>query len=106
MDGAAARAVRRVVMLSFHNECSEQLAKGENDEMKAKAIDAAAVPPRARQSNYPEPFRSRMRNREKRALGDHFGLKNFGVNLTRLYPGGEVCPSSSAQQARRVGLHS
>ena len=30
-----------------------------------------------------------MRNREKRALGDHFGLKNFGVNLTRLYPGGE-----------------
>ena len=89
MDGAAARAVRRVVMLSFHNECSEQLAKGENDEMKAKAIDAATVPPRARQSNYPEPFRSRMRNREKRALGDHFGLKNFGVNLTRLYPGGE-----------------
>ena len=38
MDGAAARAVRRVVMLSFHNECSEQLAKGENDEMKAKQL--------------------------------------------------------------------
>jgi uncharacterized cupin superfamily protein len=30
-----------------------------------------------------------MRKREKRALGDHFGLQNFGVNLTRLYPGGE-----------------
>jgi uncharacterized cupin superfamily protein len=30
-----------------------------------------------------------MRNREKRALGDHFNLKNFGVNLTRLHPGGE-----------------
>ena len=53
------------------------------------AVDARAVPPRARQSNYPEPFLSRMAKREKRALGDHFGLKNFGVNLTRLAPGGE-----------------
>lgn len=30
-----------------------------------------------------------MQKREKRALGDHFGLRNFGVNLTRLFPGGE-----------------
>jgi uncharacterized cupin superfamily protein len=30
-----------------------------------------------------------MQKREKRALGDHFGLRNFGVNLTRLLPGGE-----------------
>ena len=30
-----------------------------------------------------------MSRREKRALGDLFGLKNFGVNLTRLLPGGE-----------------
>jgi uncharacterized cupin superfamily protein len=30
-----------------------------------------------------------MAKREKRALGDVFGLKNFGVNLTRLAPGGE-----------------
>jgi uncharacterized cupin superfamily protein len=28
-----------------------------------------------------------MRGREKRALGDVFGLRNFGVNLTRLAPG-------------------
>jgi uncharacterized cupin superfamily protein len=27
--------------------------------------------------------------RDKRALGDLFGLTNFGVNLTRLAPGGE-----------------
>lgn len=27
-----------------------------------------------------------MAGREKRALGDFFGLKNFGVNLTRLAP--------------------
>lgn len=28
-----------------------------------------------------------MRGREKRPLGDLFGLTNFGVNLTRLIPG-------------------
>ena len=39
-------------------------------------------------SNYPEPFASRMKGREKRPLGDLFGLTNFGVNLTRLVPGG------------------
>ena len=53
------------------------------------AIIAAEAAPKARQSNYPEPFLTRMRRREKRPLGDMFGLKNFGVNLTRLAPGGE-----------------
>jgi uncharacterized cupin superfamily protein len=48
---------------------------------------AAEVPPRQRQTNYPEPFASRVAGREKRALGDAFGLANFGVNLTRLGPG-------------------
>jgi len=51
------------------------------------AIEAAAAPPRTRPSVYPEPFASRMAGREKRPLGDLFGLKNFGVNLTRLAPG-------------------
>jgi uncharacterized cupin superfamily protein len=53
------------------------------------ALEAASAPPRTRPSNYPEPFFSRMAKREKRPLGDLFGLKNFGVNLTRLRPGGE-----------------
>ena len=53
------------------------------------ALLAAEAPPRARPSNYPEPFFSRMGRREKRPLGDLFGLRNFGVNLTRLLPGGE-----------------
>jgi uncharacterized cupin superfamily protein len=53
------------------------------------AIEAASAPPRVKPSNYPEPFFSRMGKREKRPLGDLFGLKNFGVNLTRLKPGGE-----------------
>ncbi len=54
-----------------------------------KAVMAAEVPARTKPSNYPEPFFSRMAKREKRQLGDLFGLKSFGVNLTRLAPGGE-----------------
>lgn len=49
-----------------------------------RAIDTAV---RTRPSSYPEPFASRVRGREKRPLGDVFGLANFGVNLTRLAPG-------------------
>lgn len=62
-----------------------------SDKQKAipLALDAASVPPRTKPSNYPEPFFTRMLRREKRQLGDQFGLKNFGVNLTRLFPGGE-----------------
>ena len=52
------------------------------------AIVAAEAPPRLKPSNYPEPFFSRMKKRVKRPLGDLFGLTNFGVNLTRLAPGG------------------
>ena len=51
------------------------------------AVVATDVPIRAKRSNYPEPFASRMEGREKRPLGDVFGLANFGVNLTRLRPG-------------------
>jgi uncharacterized cupin superfamily protein len=54
---------------------------------KAPAILAAELPPRSRPSVYPEPFASRMAGREKRPLGDSFGLTHFGVNLTRLAPG-------------------
>ena len=53
------------------------------------AVRALDIAPRAKPSTYPEPFFSRMAGREKRQLGDLFGLGNFGVNLTRLAPGGE-----------------
>lgn len=53
---------------------------------KSIAIVAADVPPRVTLSNYPQPFASRVAGREKRPLGDFFGLQNFGVNLTRLAP--------------------
>jgi uncharacterized cupin superfamily protein len=52
------------------------------------AISAADAPVRTRPSIYPEPFAARVAGREKRPLGDVFGLTVFGVNLTRLAPGG------------------
>ena len=51
------------------------------------AIVAAEAPPRAKPSISPGPFAARLEGREKRALGDRFGLTSFGVNLTRLAPG-------------------
>ena len=56
------------------------------EESKPIAVTASEVPARIRPSVYPEPFASRMVGREKRPLGDLFGLVNFGVNLTRLAP--------------------
>lgn len=52
------------------------------------AIVAAEAPLRAKASNYPEPFRSRMEKRRKRPLGELFALTSYGVNLTELMPGG------------------
>jgi uncharacterized cupin superfamily protein len=56
------------------------------EELSLVAVVAAEVPQRSKASVYPEPFASRMAGREKRPLGDVFGLSNFGVNLTRLAP--------------------
>ena len=53
-----------------------------------RAIDPATIPPRTG-STYPEPFRSRVLPREKRALGDALGLTKVGINLTTLFPGKE-----------------
>lgn len=57
------------------------------DSARPTAIVASDAPARTKPSNYPEPFASRMAGREKRPLGDLFGLTSFGVNLTRLAPG-------------------
>ena len=40
---------------------------------------ASEAPPRAKITNYPEPFAARVGGRLKRPLGDLFGLRNFGV---------------------------
>jgi len=59
-----------------------------NDAKRPVALLAAEAPARLKSSNYPEPFFTRMLKRDKRPLGDLFGLTNFGVNLTRIAPGG------------------
>lgn len=56
--------------------------------LKRPALDPTDVQPRST-SGYPEPFRSRVLPREKRALGDPLGLTKIGVNLTTLLPGKE-----------------
>ena len=50
-------------------------------------IDISSVQER-RGSGYPAPFAQAARDRVKQALGDAGGLTDFGVNLTRLPPGG------------------
>jgi uncharacterized cupin superfamily protein len=57
-----------------------------------KAVKGAAILDleaqlRAHGSGYPAPFQPLVKGRLKRRLGEHFGLENFGVNLTRLLPG-------------------
>ncbi len=57
-------------------------------EPKAPALDPVTLPVNT-DSSYPEPYRSRVLPREKRALGDAFALTKIGVNLTTLMPGKE-----------------
>ena len=52
------------------------------------ALDPLTVEPVSK-TGYPEPYRSRVMPREKRALGDQLGLKKIGVNRTTLAPGKE-----------------
>jgi uncharacterized cupin superfamily protein len=52
------------------------------------ALDPMSLPPRT-SSGYPEPYRSRVLPREKRALGDALGIKSIGINHTTLPPGKE-----------------
>ena len=49
-------------------------------------VSAESIPP-TEGSIYPTEFADRTAGRTKRKLGDHFGLRNFGINLTRLAPG-------------------
>ncbi|SON97882.1 conserved hypothetical protein [Xanthomonas citri pv. fuscans] len=51
------------------------------------AIAALDAPSRTQHSSYPPVFAAQMGGRQKRALGEVFGLRNFGVNLTMLAPG-------------------
>ena len=54
---------------------------------KPVAIKATDAAPRTTPPAYPVIFHARIGDRTKRPLGDLFGLKNFGVNVTTLAPG-------------------
>jgi uncharacterized cupin superfamily protein len=56
--------------------------------LKKPALDPRTLTPRT-SSGYPEPYRSRVLPREKRALGDELGLTKIGINQTTLPPGKE-----------------
>ncbi len=49
----------------------------------AETIEAKTTP------SYPEPFKTRMGQADWRALGNHFGLTQFGMNLETLPPGAQ-----------------
>jgi uncharacterized cupin superfamily protein len=52
----------------------------------AEPVRALDVPARTG-TIYPQPYAAALAGRAKRALGDLFGLSQFGVNLTVLAPG-------------------
>ena len=56
--------------------------------LKPPALDPQTLEER-RGSGYPEPYKTRMGDRVKRRLGAASGLKQLGVNLVTLGPGGQ-----------------
>ena len=60
----------------------------EESKLKLPAFDPSVVS-ETNFTSYPEPHRAANQTRYNRRLGDHAGLRNFGVNLTRIVPGGQ-----------------
>lgn len=54
----------------------------------SSGFDPLALP-ESNATSYPEPYRAGNQRRWNRRLGDHAGLTNYGVNLTRIVPGGQ-----------------
>lgn len=58
--------------------------------MSAKSrIFATGEVPETNATTIPEPFKTCNQQRYNRRLGDFAGLTNYGVNLTRIVPGGQ-----------------
>jgi uncharacterized cupin superfamily protein len=55
---------------------------------KPSGFDPLSLP-ESNSTSYPEPYRAGHDRRWSRRLGDHAGLRNFGVNITRIEPGGQ-----------------
>jgi uncharacterized cupin superfamily protein len=66
----------------------EQGNHGSIRAMTKQALPVSEIPT-VRGSSYPSHFAARMGDREKRRLGEAFGLTQFGVNLVILGPGGQ-----------------
>jgi uncharacterized cupin superfamily protein len=60
----------------------------EQARLKLPAFDPVVVG-ESNFTSYPESHRAVNSMRYNRRLGDHAGLRNFGVNLTRIVPGGQ-----------------
>lgn len=60
----------------------------EESRLKHPAFDPGVVS-ESNYTSYPDPHRAANQMRYNRRLGDHAGLRNFGVNLTRIVPGGQ-----------------
>jgi uncharacterized cupin superfamily protein len=59
--------------------------------------------PESNATGYPEPYRALNMQRYVRRIGEHAGLKNFGVNLVRVVPGGQSsCRHAHASQDELV----
>jgi uncharacterized cupin superfamily protein len=56
--------------------------------LQRRAFDPDDVP-ESNATSYPEPFRAVNLHRYNRRLGDHAGLQNYGVVMTRIVPGGQ-----------------
>lgn len=72
----------------------ERLAGSEVTMATTHGFDPLTLP-ESNATSYPEPFRAANQQRWNRRPGDHAGLRNFGVNVTRIVPGGQ----SSARHA-------
>jgi uncharacterized cupin superfamily protein len=55
---------------------------------ESTGFDPGAAP-ESNATGYPAPYRADNQRRWNRRLGDRAGLKNFGVNITRIEPGGQ-----------------
>jgi uncharacterized cupin superfamily protein len=56
--------------------------------VEKSGFDPLALP-ESNATGYPEPYRADNQKRWNRRLGNHAGLTNFGVNITRIIPGGQ-----------------
>jgi uncharacterized cupin superfamily protein len=56
--------------------------------VEKSGFDPLALP-ESNATSYPEPYRAANLRRWNRRLGNHANLTNFGVNITRIEPGGQ-----------------